>query len=84
MTTKLKKEKLEIVHRDIFGKEILLGTNVVFCQNNSLMIGEIVKINPKMIRVTPVGNRSSYLKYPSDTVVVDGPTVTMYILKNSA
>jgi hypothetical protein len=89
MAKKEKIEKPEIKHYDVFGKELKLGTPVAFSNGNSLAIGEIVKINPKMLRVVAFSKKSSwrssagYLKYPSDMVVVSGPSVTMYILKNS-
>lgn len=91
MTEKIKKSKPEIKHYDVFGKELKIGTAVAFSNGNSLSIGEVIKINPKMIRVVEFSKKNSswrnsagYLKYPSDMVVVDGPAVTMYLLKNSA
>ena len=79
--------KSEIKHFDVFGKELSIGSPVAFSNNNQLCIGQVTKLNPKMIRVenyTKSRYRSSYLKYPSDVVIVSGPHVTMYILKNSS
>ena len=75
------------VHKDIFGREIAVGDAVAFPHANQLYIGTVIKISPKQIRVVPVvgGYRAheGYLKYANQCVLVDGPQVTMYILKNS-
>jgi hypothetical protein len=73
-------------HKDIFGQELVLDDCVVYPQSNSMKIGKVVKINPKMISVknlTANGWRSETLKYPSDLVKVHGPEVTMYLLTNT-
>ena len=87
MTQKTKKPKPEINHTDVFGKPLQVGTAVAFANSNALAIGQIVKVNPKMLRVaafTSSSYKPTYLKYPSDMIVVDGPAVTMYLLKKSA
>ena len=71
-------------HKDIFGQELALEDCVVYPQSNSMQIGKIIKINPKMISVRGLGKRSyrsETLKYPIDLVKVQGPEVTMYLLK---
>lgn len=73
-------------HTDIFGQELVLDDCVVYPQSNSMKIGKVVKINPKMISVknlTSSGWRSETLKYPTDLVKVHGPEVTMYLLLNT-
>jgi hypothetical protein len=50
-----------------------------------LVIGVIRKINPKMIGVTRVGSKgwgSEKNKYPVDCVLLNGPEVTMFLIKN--
>jgi hypothetical protein len=72
------------VHKDLFGQELLVDDCVVYPQSNSMRIGKIGKINPKMISVKSLsekGWRDDTLKYPSDLVKVQGPEVTMYLLK---
>jgi len=72
-------------HRDKLGRLLKLGDCVAYPSYNSLSIGTIKKLNPKMIGVATLGKRASTSnKYPQDLVVVDGPEVTMYLLKMSA
>lgn len=74
-----------IAHKDVFGQDLLLNDCVVYPTNNTMTVGKIIKINPKMIKVARVGNqgrRSDVNKYPNDLVKVTGPEVTMYLLKN--
>jgi hypothetical protein len=79
----------EIKHKDLFDRVLSVGSAVVFPIHNSMKLGMVSKINPKMVRVTTVPmpghyNKSNgYLKYSKELVIVDGPEVTMYILKNS-
>jgi hypothetical protein len=71
------------VHKDIFGQELVVDDCVVYPQSNSMQIGKVTKINPKMISVKSLAKKgwsSSTLKYPNDLVKVQGPEVTMYLL----
>ena len=72
-------------HRDKLGRLLKVGDCVAYPSHNSLEIGSIKKLNPKMVGVTKVGGkyRSASNKYPSDLVLLDGPEVTMYLIKNS-
>jgi hypothetical protein len=74
-------------HIDKIGNEIHLNDCVVFPSSNSLVVGKVVKINPKMLGVEEVSNnRWSYKgnKYPQDCVVINSADVTMYMLRNSS
>ena len=74
------------VHRDQLGRELALGDCVAYPASNSLVIGVIRKLNPKMIGVKRIGTRgwgSEKNKYPNDCVKLDGPEVTMFIIKNA-
>ncbi len=73
-------------HRDKLGRLLKVGDCVAYPSSNSLIIGTIKKINPKMIGVAQVGkkSRNPSNKYPSDLVLLDGPEVTMFLLKASA
>ena len=75
----------EEVRKDILGRDIKLGDFVAYPHSKSLYVGQITKINPKMLRVHPVKGRSKtgYLKYPHETVLLDGPRVTLYMLTYS-
>lgn len=72
-------------HRDILGQPLAVGDAVVFPSSNTMYVGTITKLNPKMIKVKRVGSRSKWEqnKYPSDLARVSGPEVTMYLLTKS-
>jgi len=71
-------------HKDLFGQLISIGDCVVYPRSNMMMVGTVVKLNPKMIGVKAVGARNwgSCNKYPTELVKVNGSEVTMYLLKN--
>ncbi len=73
-------------HRDKLGRFLKVGDCVAYPLHNSLGIGTIKKLNHKMIGVAQVGSRSKSTnnKYPGDLVLLDGPEVTMYLLRESA
>jgi hypothetical protein len=77
------KEILE--HRDKLGRIIKIGDAVCYPSRNSLEFGTIKKLNNKMVKVWEVGTHGKYYtgsnKYPQDVVIVEGPEVTMYLLK---
>jgi hypothetical protein len=73
-------------HRDKLGKLLAVGDAVCYPSHNSLELGTVKKLNPKMIKVIEAGRGASKWytgsnKYPNDLVKVDGPEVTMYLLK---
>ena len=49
------------------------------------MIGSVVKINPKTVKVTRIEpgyhNGKTYNRYSQELVKVDGPDVTLWLLK---
>jgi hypothetical protein len=76
--------KKPIEHTDKLGKQLIEGACVAFAASNSLMIGTVKKLHPKQISVMPFGKYNrSYHKYPTDVVVVNGPEVSIFLLKNS-
>lgn len=77
-------EKETITHKDRLGRELQVGDCVAVAHQNQLMIGLIKKLNPKMIKVSELGTRyrSEYNKYSSECVRLDGPEVSMYLLKH--
>ncbi len=83
--------KAEIEHKDKLGRLLKVGDCVAYPESNSLVIGTIKKVTPKMTMVSELGKKPSWYdknghrKYPSDLVLLEGPLVTMYLLKmNSA
>ena len=80
--------KNELIHKDKLGRIIKVGDAVCYPYRNSLEFGTVKKLNAKMIRVREVGEQSIWYngsnKYPNDVVIVEGPEVTMYLLKMSS
>jgi len=71
-------------HLDRLGEPVLQGSVVVYAYNNSLAVGMVTKINPKMIRVQRVGSRGNgTLKYSTDCLVIDDARASFWLLKNS-
>lgn len=76
-----------INHSDKLGRVLTVGDYVVYPNGNTMSIGTVKKFSPKMIRVSEVptgkwrGMETN--KYPWDTVKVDGPEVTMFLIKNT-
>ena len=74
-------------HKDKLGRVLAIGDCVVYPDGNTLDIGTIKKFSPKMIRVQEVptgkwkGREKS--KYPNDMVKVEGPEVTMFLIKST-
>ena len=80
--------KKELIHKDKLGRIIKVGDAVCYPYRNSLEFGTVKKLNAKMIRVGEVGEQSIWYngsnKYPNDVVIVEGPEVTLYLLKMSS
>lgn len=72
-----------IEHKDKLGRPLAVGDCVAYPDGNNLLrIGIIDKLNPKMIRVKEFKKSHTTNKYPGESVKLDSPDVTMYILKN--
>jgi hypothetical protein len=77
-------------HVDVLGRELSVGMPVaVATRNGGLKICTVKLLTPKMVRVEPVqktrtwnGKDMSYLIYGSDTVIIGGEDVLMYVLKH--
>jgi hypothetical protein len=72
-----------IEHCDKLGRPLAVGDCIAFPDHNELVIGTINKLNPKMVRVGRLHSATRYNKYSHDMVKLEGPDVTMYLLKNS-
>jgi hypothetical protein len=72
-------------HRDKLGRLLNVGDCVAYPSSNSLVVGIVKKLNPKMIGVSQLGEDrwGDSNKYSNDLVILDGPDVTMYLIKNS-
>lgn len=84
----------EVIHYDRLGNKLKIDDYVAFTSQNSLKIGLIIKLNPKTVQILHIdpktSRRQSYIwppkgsktnKYPEECVIVSGPLVTMYLLK---
>lgn len=72
------------IHKDKLGQNIEKGDCVAYPLSNSLHIGIIIKLNPKMVRVKDIKKTkwgsSEHNKYSKDFVKITGPAVSMYML----
>ena len=76
--------KTPIQHSDLFGQPLELGDCVVYPRSNSMTVGTVAKLNPKMVGVTSVGHSwGNCNKYPKELVKVSGAEVTMYLLRKT-
>jgi hypothetical protein len=76
------KTKSPIQHQDLFGQPLEIGDCVVYPRSNSMTVGTVAKLNPKMVGVKGVSSRwADCNKYPQELVKVSGSEVTMYLLK---
>lgn len=71
-----------IEHKDVLGRTLKIGDHVAYVDSNSMRLGQIDKLNPKMVRIVPRKYRYTVNKYASDTVKLDGPDLVMYLLKD--
>ena len=73
-------------HRDKLGRLLKVGDCVAYPASNSLVIGVIKKVNPKMVGVAMLGKHrwGPKNKYPFDCVLLEGPEVSMYLLKENS
>ena len=75
------------VHLDKLGRWIEVGSCVAVAHHNSLEVATVVKLTPKMVKIK-IANTATHAwysgvhnKYGDQMVVIDGPEVTMYLLK---
>lgn len=72
------------IHKDKLGRELRIDDFVAFPQSNSLELGKVIKINPKMVKVLRLPNsKSEYNKYPADLVRLEASDMTWFLLKNT-
>jgi hypothetical protein len=79
--------KVEHKHPDKLGRNLEMGDCVVYPQSNSMIIGTVIKFTPKMITVKTINSGGwrgwETRKYSSDVIKIEGPEVTMYLIKNA-
>ena len=70
------------VHKDKLGRTINVGDFVAYPQSNSLYVGKITKINPKMVKVLTLPKaKYDHNKYPDDVVKLEPSDMTWFMLK---
>lgn len=77
---------MTIEHKDKLGRVLKVGDCIAYPNGNSLEIGTIKKLTPKMLIVVKVGFKGrwesdGHRKYPYDAVLLEGADVTLYLLK---
>ncbi len=85
LLSKFNQLDMQVEHRDALGKLLQQGDCVAYPVQNTLMIGVITKVNKRMVRIKSVVPKRSFDKnrYPTDVVKLEGPEVSLFILKNS-
>ncbi len=71
------------MHLDILGKEILMGSMVIYSEFNSLVVGFVEKITPKQIKVRGLDTKKIKYKYPTDVHVVEDKQASIFLLKRT-
>ena len=83
---KIIKQEKTILHHDKLGKELAINDCVAYADHNSLEIGTVLKLNPKMVKVARVGSKGYWArgtnKYPTDLLKLEQEEVTIYLLRN--
>jgi hypothetical protein len=77
-------QKIIPQHKDKLGQDLAVNDCIAFPDSNTLFIGKIVKLNPRMITVVKIGGKTSFTtrKYPADLIRLESEAVTLYLLKN--
>lgn len=74
-------------HKDILGQPLQEGNYVAISHHNMMYVCQIIKLNPKMIRVRPLKNgyraEDGYLIYSNQSVLLSGADALVYILKHA-
>jgi hypothetical protein len=77
---------IEIDHTDLLGRPVGLDDSVAFVHHNQMIVGKVIKVTPKQVRVVPLisnyRSETGYLKYTKQCVLVGGPDLTLHLLKN--
>ena len=71
---------------DFLKRKLNIDDSVVFIPpySKTMTLGRVIAFSPKMVRVVYHGWRNQELessRYPGELVKVDGPDLTMYLLK---
>jgi hypothetical protein len=87
MKTKIEKN---YGHCDKLGRTISLDDFVAIPDHDILLVGKIIKLNPGTVQIKVFDPQNDYYngstinKYSMDTAIINGPDVSLYLLKNSS
>ena len=81
-------DKKPFVHRDKLGKELAVDDCIAYPANNSLYLGVIKRLNPKMLSIKRIDTKRPsegvLHKYSVDTIKIEKTAeVLMHLLKIS-
>lgn len=77
------KKSVQTQHYDKLGVEIFPGDFVAAPDGfRQLKIAKVIKLNPKMLTIAPLGSRWNANTYANETIRLDPALVTMYMLRN--
>lgn len=83
LTKSSRKKAAQTQHYDKLGVEIFPGDFVAAPDGyRAIKIAKVVKLNPKMLTLSPFGSRWNTNTYSSETIKLDPALVTMYMLRN--
>ncbi|NBO29556.1 MAG: hypothetical protein EBV10_10005 [Synechococcaceae bacterium WB6_1A_059] len=72
---------------DKLGKKLIPGDVVAYPHQNKLALGVVIRLNPKMVRIKAIVKSKwgspEINKYPDDCVKIEGPEISMYLIKHS-
>lgn len=71
-------------HLDKLGQNLEIDACVAFPDRNTMFIGKVVKLHPKLITINKLGGKWLWTtrKYPGDLIRLNSDTLTLYLLKN--
>ena len=69
-------------HADMLGRKLTVGCHVAVAHANSLVLATVEKLGPKLVICNDMRG-CGLRKYSSDMTVIDGPQLTLYLLRNT-
>lgn len=74
--------KEPVIHHDMLGEEIVVGSYAASFDSNSLKLFVIDKLNPKMVTVRRRNSTRTALRYPHDLIILKNEQVMLKLLKD--
>ena len=85
MSNKPKVVKTKQPHLDILGRELAEGDFVAAPYHNSMVISKIIRITPKMLRLSKLNtvHKKEFTRYPFECALLPRDDVTFHILRTA-